>query len=872
MSHLDLSSVTSPFRSIIHATLNAHMHNDEQLGPSAEVPSPDPQPRGTLAALWGQPGQLQFSKEKEKAPQRKRRKKDDVPQGLLVFGADGMSVATPPPPPPPPPENGEEKKGRKRKTNVPGEVTAAKPGRKRGRPPKNVPLVTSAPSPSHTRIELSPDSVHATSDSDPDPDVIFTGGTPSASRVRQHRGTGEAHDPVEVDDIPRAVPRRKNIVFSSDNNQTHAFFGRRPRDLLMTFEVSEVGGGAVTPATGAATAPPSGSATPKATNGALKKAQVHAFFSNGGKPTLGTLKDGWGNCREGDEPAAPLPGGEWPNHLGMAEAGPSAFTTVSRRERPTVVEEDTYGTFWQDVLTRARSPRTPSPTPSPMPISAPPFILEHPAIAAVLSDNRPDDGRETWCERTRPREAGAVLGNELEAVYLRDWLQALSIGQAESRKVIRRVPRQKIVNPDLCWIVDDIGLFGEPAAEVADEEPPEPYEEPFLGPGQRPNSYPPLGAFVGNTIVLTGPSGTGKSAAVHAVATELGWEVFEVYPGIGKRTGPQMVNLVGDVSKNHTVGSRDKKKSVAAAAMAMFSNAAAKPKINQPALGSQGSAHDPIELEEDTPSASESSAETSTVKAKQSLILIDEADILFDEASTFWPAVVSIIAESRRPVVITCNDLASVPTDILPLQAILHFRAAPSCLAQPCNLIGNLPLDAESYADAFVAPRPWALQEISECDRFVPTADDQDGVRLIYKPDVQDLHPALAMYDAAADVAAALVESAGGGLHRNLRQLHYDQTSYIRGLLPFLDPLIPLTAHLLPHPSLFLDVVPIVRSIVIADDAFEMADRAAVVNGEARINQRTGRAMRTTVYERWFNLGLEGRTAAVESGLVLADG
>ncbi|BEJ11058.1 hypothetical protein CspHIS471_0104800 [Cutaneotrichosporon sp. HIS471] len=925
------------------------MHNDEKLGPSAEAPSPDPQPRGTLAALWGQPGQLQFSKEKEKAPQRKRRKKDDVPQGRLVFGADGMSVATPPPPPPPPPENGEEKKGRKRKTDVPGEATAAKPGRKRGRPPKNAQLVTSAPSPSYRRIELSPDSVHAISESDPDPDVIFTGGTPSASQVRQLRGTGEAHDPVEVDDMPRAVPRRKNIVFSSDNNQTHAFFGRRPPDLLGTFEVSEAGSGAVTPATGAATAPPSGRATPKATNGALKKAQVHAFFSNGGKPTLGTLKDGWGNCREGDEPASPLPGGEWPNHLGMAEAGPFALTTVSRRERPTVVEEDTYDTFWQDVLTRARSPRTPSPTPSPMPMSAPPFILEHPAIAAVLSNNRPDDGRETWCERTRPREAGAVLGNELEAAYLRDWLEALSIGQAESCKVIRRVPRQKMVNPDLCWIVDDIGLFGEPAAEVADEELPEPYEEPYLGPGQRPNSYPPLGAFVGNTIVLTGPSGTGKSAAVHAVATELGWDVFEVYPGIGKRTGPQMVNLVGDVSKNHTVGSRDKKKSAAAAAMAMFANAAAKQKVDQPALGSQGSAHDPIELEEDPPSASESSAETSAAKAKQSLILIDEADILFDEASTFWPAVVSLIAESRRPVVITCNDLASVPTDILPLQVILHFRAAPSCLAQPylasiaqkhgfsCDVArlfkdcsrpclpdlvqqplppnGNEPeerfdlraalmqmqldrqsacerrrhcgvrhhslgdigtltrqLDAESYADAFVAPRPWARQEISEGDRFVPTADDQDGVRLVYKPDVQDLHPVLAAYDAAADVAAALVESAGGGLHRNLRQLHYDQTSYIRGLLPFLDPLIPLTAQLLPHRSLFLDVVPIVRSIVIADDAFEMADRAAVANGEARINPRTGRAMRTTVYERWFNLGLEGRTAAVESGLVLADG
>lgn len=96
------------------------MHNDEQPGAS-RPPSPAPdQKRGTLAAFWGQPGQLSFSKEKEKAPQRKRRKKEDgPPQGRLVFGAEGMSVATPPAPPAP--EDGEDKKGRKRKTEAAGD-------------------------------------------------------------------------------------------------------------------------------------------------------------------------------------------------------------------------------------------------------------------------------------------------------------------------------------------------------------------------------------------------------------------------------------------------------------------------------------------------------------------------------------------------------------------------------------------------------------------------------------------------------------------------------------------------------------------------------------------------------------------------------
>lgn len=102
--------------------------DESEAGPSrSRLPSPAPQ-KGTLSALWGQPtpGQLAFSKddgkEEKKAPQRKRRKKDDVGQGRLVFGADGMSVATPPPPPVEE-ANGEEgeKKGRgrgKRKTEV----------------------------------------------------------------------------------------------------------------------------------------------------------------------------------------------------------------------------------------------------------------------------------------------------------------------------------------------------------------------------------------------------------------------------------------------------------------------------------------------------------------------------------------------------------------------------------------------------------------------------------------------------------------------------------------------------------------------------------------------------------------------------------
>lgn len=523
---------------------------------------------------------------------------------------------------------------------------------------------------------MSPDSCIIDMSSDPDgsdldPDIVVVGSTPPASQVSRRRqgagGTGLADDPVMLEDTPHVPPPKKTLFASDKNKPTHAFFDLRPTAAMsaaVSADVSETGSGVATPATITATVTASGIATPSIANGS-SGGKVHSFFSNGGKAAPGTLKNGWGNCRDGAEPTAPLPGGEWPSLLdGTSEPKqPTSSSALRLREPPSPVEGDANGSFWEDVLTSARSPSLSSPVRTIPAISAPPFILEHPAMEAVMADTRPDDGRETWCERHRPREAAAVLGNELEALYLRDWLEALSIGQAEARSVIRRVPRRKMKNPDLSWIVDDIGLFGE-AEEFDDSDLPEPFEEPFLGPGERPDSYPPLGPFVGNTIVLTGASGTGKSAAVHAVATELGWDVFEVYPGIGKRTGPHLVNLVGDVGKNHMVGSREDRKSAAAAAQAMFAKARPKLKPVPVTTGSQGSASDPIDLDGDAPVAVGSTpvtvkdkdpTEAGGAKTKQSLILIDEADLLFDEASTFWPTVVSLIAESRRPVVITCN-------------------------------------------------------------------------------------------------------------------------------------------------------------------------------------------------------------------------
>ncbi|KAK7695808.1 hypothetical protein QCA50_000446 [Cerrena zonata] len=65
-----------------------------------------------------------------------------------------------------------------------------------------------------------------------------------------------------------------------------------------------------------------------------------------------------------------------------------------------------------------------------------------------------------------------------------------------------------------------------------------------------------FGQSIHNTILLAGPHGSGKTAAVYACAEELGWEVFEVYPGIGQRCGPELHRLIGDVGKHHMVNTK----------------------------------------------------------------------------------------------------------------------------------------------------------------------------------------------------------------------------------------------------------------------------------------------------------------------------
>ncbi|EXJ55507.1 hypothetical protein A1O7_08435 [Cladophialophora yegresii CBS 114405] len=176
-----------------------------------------------------------------------------------------------------------------------------------------------------------------------------------------------------------------------------------------------------------------------------------------------------------------------------------------------------------------------------------------------------------------------------------------------------------------------------------------------------------------NAILLVGPPGSGKTASIFAVAQQLGFEVFEINPGM-RRSARDIQDKVGDMTHNHLVQqssplSRESTVSIddetrlvheplpsnQKTTAAFMSSGVAKNGKQQKLVGPNQSKDPPVKSQ------------------KQSLILFEEVDILFEEDKGFWSHVIWLIKTSRRPVILTCNDIDSVPIDELDLFTVLRY-------------------------------------------------------------------------------------------------------------------------------------------------------------------------------------------------------
>ena len=437
---------------------------------------------------------------------------------------------------------------------------------------------------------------------------------------------------------------------------------------------------------------------------------------------------------------APLPNGETQHVRGLQTVfnNNNADIPFGRRIRDSVSSTsagELSTPSLAGVITYPQYPPIPSdqfPTP---PLPLPPseisteYLSQHPVFRifseTTKSSNIDQPNADLWVDKWAPCLAEHVLGNEGHALYLRDWLKASEINSfsgsvdpstastpASSSQPKKKPPtkrgtkrpriRREVGNKKVKkrrrreddWIVDDDhASLSDPSeteshpldaylddapssdAPVFDNFPLE-AEIPMID--LPPLAYDRPSAFdMSNTIVLCGPSGSGKTAAVYACAAELDWEVFEVYPGVGKRSGAALDNLIGQVGRNHLVtkqGGRHLSPMLEKDnALTRFLGAGRTQVITEPGVvdGSSDGTDVPdiggIEIvsddglgvpappPQDDPPPDVEPVQKLQAQAKQSLILLEEVDILYRDDLNFWPTVISIIRDCRRPVVLTCN-------------------------------------------------------------------------------------------------------------------------------------------------------------------------------------------------------------------------
>ncbi|KAI0314458.1 hypothetical protein OF83DRAFT_1136737 [Amylostereum chailletii] len=406
---------------------------------------------------------------------------------------------------------------------------------------------------------------------------------------------------------------------------------------------------------------------------------------------------------------------------------------------------------WDALLVPQSKPRSPHPPSQKLSVPIPRSnensrpAISRPAISRFFdSSTRPiitesDTLQQYWNERWRPSRADQVLGNERSACYIRDWMHALRLhfsqppgtpsasqpgrqptrlrksgsqskaaGKRKARKgptVIREVKRPRkrlrrgndldgfIANDEESAEEEESGNFSTEDDDFFDPTTPAPENHDGTGQAEE-GSFPStpfvFGNKICNTILLTGPPGSGKTASVYACADELGWSVFEVYPGMGKRGGANLDGLIGDVGKNHTLpqpvgpSAQTARIPVKQGAFYAFWGSGNK----------TGSRFHDADCQQDgsdvhSPNANADAACNSApakdgptdqglsrdeVTPTQSVILFEEVDVLFGDDAGFWNAAIAFIKECKRPVVMTCNDMSMVPTADLPLQDIIKFR------------------------------------------------------------------------------------------------------------------------------------------------------------------------------------------------------
>lgn len=342
-------------------------------------------------------------------------------------------------------------------------------------------------------------------------------------------------------------------------------------------------------------------------------------------------------------------------------------------------------------------------------------------ISSAAFDRFECESRD-WARKYSPNNVEVVLQPGREAIILRDWLQQLQVSSTtfkfDQSKPPRQVPsgrlsaksrrkrRKSDDNLDGFIISSDNEMIM--MDELTDTD-----ENVYVNAnGKRTmlRSGPAVRVSLnadtaGSAMLVSGPHGCGKTAAIYAAAQELGFEIFEINAG-SRRGGKDVLDKVGDMTRNHLVkhqqdrddngreeiesdmdhlGSKfqaDLDSGRQGTMKAFYQpTAKAKCKSDNTGLRKLPEKKGGTPKKESPKRKQDKDIAPKPHDQKQSMILLEEVDVLFDEDKMFWPTVMELIQNSRRPVVLTCSDESVLPLDELSLQGILRFRPPSPILA-----------------------------------------------------------------------------------------------------------------------------------------------------------------------------------------------
>ncbi|XP_005526749.1 PREDICTED: ATPase family AAA domain-containing protein 5 [Pseudopodoces humilis] len=277
-----------------------------------------------------------------------------------------------------------------------------------------------------------------------------------------------------------------------------------------------------------------------------------------------------------------------------------------------------------------------------------------------------------WTEKYQPQDSSELVGNKKEIERLHSWLKEWKKRADLEEKRNQKRERENKEQEDSLSSLD----FKDSKSDTEEE------------------------TMLCNTVLITGPPGVGKTAAVYACAQELGFKIFEVNASC-QRSGRQILSQLKEATQSHqvdkkgvnahkpcffnscsTVKSPKKmcspkkvisprkpplspkgaglKRSLPPKTLANYFKISAKRKGEGEATSGEkngGNTQNSLEVKKDAhiKSVNEEGGEHNR-KSATSLILFEEVDIIFDEDVGFLSAIKTFMATAKRPVILTTND------------------------------------------------------------------------------------------------------------------------------------------------------------------------------------------------------------------------